>query len=42
MEEEKKEKQWDPLHKPLLSKSIALQQKFNNVTSSITNTLNVW
>jgi len=30
IEEEKKEKQWDPFHKSLLSKSIAKQQKFNN------------
>lgn len=31
IEEEKKEKEWDPLHKPLLSKSIMEQQNFNNV-----------
>lgn len=31
IEEEKKEKQWDPIHKPLLSKSILEQQQFNNV-----------
>ncbi|XP_008182784.3 tripeptidyl-peptidase 2 [Acyrthosiphon pisum] len=30
IEEEKKEKQWDPLHKPLLSKAIMEQQNFNN------------
>jgi len=31
IEEERKEKQWDPIHKPLLSKSISEQQKFSNV-----------
>lgn len=31
IEEEKKEKEWDPIHKPLLSKSILEQQNFNNV-----------
>jgi len=30
IEEEKKEKDWDPMHKPLLSKSIMEQQNFNN------------
>lgn len=33
IEEEKKEKEWDPLHKPLLSKSIMEQQIFNNVVN---------
>jgi len=28
---EKIEKEWDPLHKPLLSKAITEQQHFNNV-----------
>ncbi|XP_050432154.1 tripeptidyl-peptidase 2 [Adelges cooleyi] len=30
IEEEKKEKDWDPTHKPLVSKSILEQTKFNN------------
>jgi len=30
MDEEKKEKEWDPLQKPLLSKVISDQQKFNS------------
>jgi len=48
IEEEKKEKQWDPLHKPLLSKAIMEQQNFNNViykyynvTPVLLNTLNI-
>jgi len=38
MEEEKIEKQWDPLQKPLLSKIISDQQQFNN--SLVINTFN--
>lgn len=38
MDEEKIEKQWDPLQKPLLSKIISDQQQFNN--SLVINTFN--
>lgn len=31
MEEENKEKQWDPCHKTLISQSIMEQQTFSNV-----------
>lgn len=40
IEEEKKEKQWDPLHKPLLSKAIMEQQNFNNEFDPSKVTLN--
>lgn len=34
IEEERKEKQWDPFHKPLLSKSVSEQQTFINENDS--------
>lgn len=39
IEEEKKEKEWDPIHKPLLSKAFMEQQNFNNENDSSKVTL---